>query len=115
MSNNMPTYQDLVNALCDVMDGVQDHDVQSDTGLPEDESQFIIDVRRSVLSIWDVNGPREFRFRNQEKDGVSIVWDKDGKFFQVWQFDYNGDGRSHAEKVAKQINGTFLHIDPEKL
>lgn len=43
--------------------------------------------------------------------GVSIVWDKEGKFFQVWTNNFKGDGKSHAETIAKQIGGTYLHVD----
>lgn len=42
---------------------------------------------------------------------VSIVWDQNGKFFQVWASSFNGDGRSHAENVAASIGGTFKHIE----
>lgn len=51
------------------------------------------------------------------RQGVSIVWDSNGKFFQVWQSGYNGDGKAHAEKIAAQISGTVLHIEhlPETL
>ena len=59
---NRPSYQDLVNALCDVMDGMQDHEIQEYTGLPDDDCKFIQDVRRAVYSRWDLNGPREFRY-----------------------------------------------------
>jgi hypothetical protein len=62
----MPTYQDLVNALCDIMDGMQDHDIQSATGLPDEDCDFIADVRRAVLSSWDVNGPRNYRYQGEE-------------------------------------------------
>jgi hypothetical protein len=47
------------------------------------------------------------------KQGVSIVWDKNGKFFQVWTFDYKGDGKSHAETIANQIGGSFEHNEPK--
>ena len=45
-----------------------------------------------------------------KKETVSIVWDKDGKFFQIWQSSFNGDGMAHAEIVAKCIGGTFKHL-----
>ena len=48
------------------------------------------------------------------RQSVSIVWDKNGKFFQVWTSDYKGDGKSHAETIAKQIGGSFKHIDGEE-
>lgn len=48
------------------------------------------------------------------RQGVSIVWDKNEKFFQVWPFDYKGDGQDHAEKVATTIGGTFKHIDDKE-
>jgi hypothetical protein len=48
------------------------------------------------------------------RQGVSIVWDKNGKFFQVWPFDYNdGDGKYHAETIAERIGGSFKHIESE--
>ena len=45
-----------------------------------------------------------------EREAVSMVFDRDGKFFQVWPVYYNGDGAKHAEIVAERIGGTFLHI-----
>lgn len=47
------------------------------------------------------------------KQVVSVVWDKNGKFFQVWTSDYKSDGKAHAEAVAKKINGSFKHIEEE--
>lgn len=52
-NQNLPTYQQLVNALCDYMDGVQDHEVQENTGLPDEDAQHIIDVRKAVLHLWE--------------------------------------------------------------
>lgn len=45
-----------------------------------------------------------------EREAVSMVFDKNGKFFQVWSVTFNGDGARHAESVANLIGGTFLHI-----
>ena len=45
---------------------------------------------------------------------VSIVWDKNGKFFQAWQSSFHGDGKSHAESVAKVIGGTFKHVEKDE-
>ena len=66
-TENMPTYQDLVNALCDIMDGLQDHDIQAQTGLPDEDCDFIADVRRAVRPQWDVNGPRKYRLRGEDE------------------------------------------------
>lgn len=45
------------------------------------------------------------------RESVSIVWDKNGNFFQIWTFKFRGDGKAHAEKVAQKIGGAFLHIE----
>lgn len=56
-----PTYQDLVNALCDIMDGMQDHDIQAATGLSDEDCDFIAQVRQAVVPQWDVNGTRVYK------------------------------------------------------
>lgn len=55
MTNSMPTYQELVNALCDFMDGTQDHEIQEITGLPEEDAERIARVRRLAMYMWEVN------------------------------------------------------------
>ena len=51
------TVQDLINTLCNVMDGVQNHDLVNMTGLPSDEADRIGEVRDSVQELWrDSNG-----------------------------------------------------------
>lgn len=66
VDQQMPTYQDLVNALCDFMDGTQDHEIQYQTGLSDENCNFIADVRNSVMNMWEVNGPREFRLNHMD-------------------------------------------------
>lgn len=40
---------------------------------------------------------------------ISLVYDKDGRFFQWWASNYKGDGAAHAETIAKQIGGRCIH------
>jgi hypothetical protein len=48
----LPTYQELVNALCDMMDGLEDDEVQSTTGLPEEDAERIVRVRKMIMHMW---------------------------------------------------------------
>lgn len=57
---NLPTYQQLVDALCDIMDGVQVHDIVAMTGLSDDDAAYIDNVRRAVTHLWDTDAPRNF-------------------------------------------------------
>jgi len=56
IETQLPTYQDLVNALCDVLDGIQDHHIQDMTGLPDEDCDKIVSVRSRVIHLWQING-----------------------------------------------------------
>lgn len=43
---------------------------------------------------------------------VIIVWDRVGNFFQIWPSTYNGNGIAHGKKIAEQIGGTYICINP---
>ena len=52
MSANLPSYEELVCALCDVLDGTPQHHIHDMTGLPEDRCVEISMIRQKVLEIW---------------------------------------------------------------
>lgn len=54
---SLPSYDELVSAFCNVLDGVQDHDIQSMTGLPDKDVEDIIEIRRAVMDLWKPNDP----------------------------------------------------------
>lgn len=48
-----------------------------------------------------------------DRQHVIVVWDKNGKFFQVWTADYaSGDGIAHGIKIAEQLGGTYEIVAP---
>jgi hypothetical protein len=53
-NDQYPSYQELVNSFCDVLDGVQNHEIQEMTGLPDEDVERIIRVRNAVTPIWEV-------------------------------------------------------------
>jgi len=46
------TIRQVICALCDVLDGVQEHDIQGWTGLPEEDCGRIAAIRNEVSDIW---------------------------------------------------------------
>lgn len=48
------TVQDLVNALCNVLDGYSDHDIVGMTGFSLDQARQINNIRLAVKSAWEV-------------------------------------------------------------
>lgn len=47
------------------------------------------------------------------KQPVIIVWDKEGKFFQIWTSDYStvvGNGIEHGKIIAQSIGGSYKII-----
>lgn len=46
------TVQELLDAFHDVLDGTQSHDIQSNTGLPDEDVERIIRVRESTSGQW---------------------------------------------------------------
>lgn len=49
---SLPTYNDVVNALCDVLDGDPDHHIISDSGLDAKSAQHVVDTRAAVRPLW---------------------------------------------------------------
>lgn len=44
----------------------------------------------------------------QPREHVIVVWDRNGKFFQVWTSKYkDGAGIEHGITIAKKIGGTY--------
>lgn len=43
---NIPTREEIALAFLSMMDGLNDHDIQAQTGFPEEECQKIIEIRR---------------------------------------------------------------------
>lgn len=41
------------------------------------------------------------------KQPVIVVWDRTGKFFQIWTSTYNGDGIEHGKKIAERLGGSY--------
>jgi hypothetical protein len=58
---NLPTYQELVDALCNVLDGIQDHHIQDRTGLSNEECDHIARVRAAVIHMWNNNKQGEIK------------------------------------------------------
>lgn len=54
IANTNVTVQDLVDALCDVLDGEQDHDIERMTGAGP-HVERIIKTRAAVTPFWNVN------------------------------------------------------------
>ena len=54
---NLPSYDELLSAFCHVLDGVQNHDIQSMTGLPDKDVEDIISIRNAVMPLWKPNDP----------------------------------------------------------
>lgn len=50
-AKGMPSYLELVTALCDVLDGTQDHDIRNLTGNDEDADKAA-KVREAVKPLW---------------------------------------------------------------
>lgn len=49
VANGLPSYTDLVNSLCDVLDGTKHAaDLVDDTGLKISDAQKILDIRDAV-------------------------------------------------------------------
>ena len=47
-----------------------------------------------------------------KREWVVVVWDKNGKFFQIWTTKYkNGDGIAHGMKIAEQIGGSYYILN----
>ena len=46
------TIRQVICALCDVLDGVQKHDIRPQTGLPEECCEEISRIRDAVRDIW---------------------------------------------------------------
>lgn len=44
--------QEVVNALCDILDGVAVHDIRGMTGLDEDACQRISTIRDKIKAYW---------------------------------------------------------------
>lgn len=53
IANNV-TVQDLINAFHSVMDGVQSHDIQRDTGLPDSEVDKVVEVLAATAKFWEI-------------------------------------------------------------
>lgn len=50
-AKGMPSYMELVTALCDALDGTQDHHIVDLTG-NEDDANKIAKVREAVKPLW---------------------------------------------------------------
>ena len=44
--------QELINAFCDVLDGVKDYDIESQFGFSEDAADRIANIRSQLRFIW---------------------------------------------------------------
>lgn len=48
------TAQNVLNALCDVMDGEEDHDYGSATGHSEEDAARLVAIRAAVKPLWQI-------------------------------------------------------------
>lgn len=44
--------QELINAFCDVLDGVNDHDIESHFGFSEEAANRIANIRSQLRLLW---------------------------------------------------------------
>lgn len=50
------TVQDLINSLCEFMDGTQDHDIHNATGLDEAGVAMVAKTRAAARRFWTSDG-----------------------------------------------------------
>jgi hypothetical protein len=51
--------QELINALCDLTDGCDVHDIVGNTGLPIEFADRIMEIRKAVAPLWTYNDGRK--------------------------------------------------------
>lgn len=50
-----------------------------------------------------------------KRQPVIVVWDKNGKFFQIWTADYNNnDGIEHGKKTAQNLSGSYQVLEDKE-
>ncbi len=57
--STLPSYADIAFALCDMMDGIQDHHITDETGLPSQRADEIAKIRAALRESW-INEDRTF-------------------------------------------------------